>query len=45
MDTSTFAQKIKAKYPAYQNVDDATLVTKFIEKYPVYKQEQIPTNL
>lgn len=39
MDTSTFAQKIKAKYPAYQNVDDATLVTKFIEKYPVYKSQ------
>lgn len=45
MDTSTFAQKIKAKYPAYQNVDDATLVTKFIEKYPVYKSQvqQEPT--
>jgi len=39
MDTSTFAQKIKAKYPAYQNVDDATLVNKFIEKYPVYKSQ------
>lgn len=39
MDTTTFAQKIKAKYPAYQNVDDATLVTKFIEKYPVYKSQ------
>ncbi len=39
MDTSTFAQKIKAKYPAYQNVDDATLVNKFIEKYPEYKSQ------
>jgi len=39
MDTTTFAQKIKAKYPAYQNVDDATLVTKFIEKYPIYKSQ------
>lgn len=39
MDTSTFAQKIKAKYPAYQNVDDATLVKKFIEKYPEYKSQ------
>jgi len=39
MDTTTFAQKIKAKYPAYQNVDDATLVSKFIEKYPVYKSQ------
>ena len=45
MDTSTFAQKIKAKYPAYQNVDDATLVNKFLEKYPVYKSQiqQEPT--
>lgn len=45
MDTSTFAQKIKAKYPAYQNVDDATLVKKFIEKYPEYKSQvqQEPT--
>lgn len=39
MDTSTFAQKIKAKYPAYQSVDDATLVTKFLEKYPEYKSQ------
>lgn len=39
MDTTTFAQKIKAKYPAYQNVDDATLVKKFIEKYPEYKSQ------
>lgn len=39
MDTITFAQKIKAKYPAYQNVDDATLVSKFIEKYPEYKSQ------
>lgn len=37
MDTTTFAQKIKEKYPAYQNIDDATLTAKFIEKYPVYK--------
>ena len=39
MDTTTFAQKIKAKYPAYQAVDDATLVNKFLEKYPVYKSQ------
>jgi len=39
MDTTTFAQKIKAKYPAYQSVDDATLVNKFLEKYPVYKSQ------
>lgn len=39
MDTKTFAQKIKAKYPAYQNIDDATLVNKIIEKYPEYKSQ------
>ena len=39
MDITTFAQKIKAKYPAYQAVDDATLVNKFLEKYPVYKSQ------
>lgn len=39
MDTTTFAQKIKAKYPAYKNIDDATLVNKIIEKYPEYKSQ------
>ena len=36
MDTVTFAQKIKEKYPQYQNTDDITLVNKIIEKYPQY---------
>lgn len=31
-----FASKIRQKYNAYQDVDDSTLVSKFIEKYPVY---------
>lgn len=39
MDTTTFAQKIKQKYPAYQSVDDNVLVSKFVEKYPVYKSQ------
>lgn len=32
-----FAGKIREKYNAYQDVDDNTLVDKFLEKYPVYK--------
>ncbi len=31
-----FAQQIKAKYPAYQSVDNATLTQKMLAKYPVY---------
>lgn len=41
MDTVTFAQKIKEKYPQYQNTDDITLVNKIIEKYPQYKTQII----
>jgi len=33
---SEFAQKIKAKYPSYASVDDETLVTKILTKYPEY---------
>ena len=35
--TKEFAQKIRDKYNAYQNIDDNTLVSKFVAKYPVYK--------
>src|SRR5262245_49276304 len=31
-----FAQQIKAKYPQYANVDNATLTQKMLEKYPQY---------
>jgi hypothetical protein len=31
-----FAQTIKAKYPAYANVDNATLTQKMLAKYPQY---------
>ena len=35
-----FAQKIREKYNAYQDVDDqALLVDKMIEKYPVYADQ------
>lgn len=39
MSVKDFASKIKAKYPAYANVDDNQLVTKMLEKYPVYKDK------
>lgn len=31
-----FAQKVKAKYPEYKDVDDEVLATKMLEKYPEY---------
>ena len=34
-----FADKIKAKYPVYQKMDNAELVDKIIAKYPVYKDQ------
>ncbi len=33
---SEFAKKIKQKYPAYNNVDDSTLVSNVLKKYPAY---------
>lgn len=35
---SEFAQKIKAKYPEYKDVDDSTLTSKMLEKYPEYRE-------
>ena len=35
------AEKIKAKYPTYQDMDNAVLVEKIIAKYPVYKEQLI----
>jgi len=34
-----FAQKIREKYNAYQDVDDQLLVDKMIEKHPVYADQ------
>ncbi|HLW32237.1 MAG TPA: hypothetical protein VKX40_08235, partial [Aequorivita sp.] len=34
-----FAQKVKSKYPQYQNIKDDELVNKMIEKYPSYKDQ------
>ena len=36
---SEFAQKIKAKYPAYAEMDDNELVDRMLKKYPTYKSQ------
>lgn len=41
MNTEDFANKIKAKYPQYADMDNTELVNKIIAKYPVYKQSII----
>lgn len=37
MDEHTFAAKIKAKYPDYQNLDDAELSRRILARYPDYR--------
>lgn len=39
MNPQQFAQKIKAKYPQYKNIDDVELSRKIIEKYPAYASQ------
>ncbi|KKK65611.1 hypothetical protein LCGC14_2972410, partial [marine sediment metagenome] len=34
----SFAQRIKQKYPAYAGVEDAELVERIVEKYPMYRE-------
>lgn len=34
-----FAQKVKAKYPEYKDVNDSVLVEKMVAKYPEYKEQ------
>lgn len=36
LSTTDFANKIRQKYGAYQDVDDNTLTQKFLARYPVY---------
>ena len=36
LSQADFASKIRDKYNAYQDIDDSTLVSRFLEKYPVY---------
>ena len=43
MDVKTLGQKVKAKYPQYQNMSDEDIGTKMMAKYPQYgdvKQDQ-----
>lgn len=42
MTPQEFAQKVKAKYPEYNNIDDAELTNRIVQKYPQY-QSQIAT--
>ena len=39
MDYNEFAQRIKAKYPEYKDMDNKELATKIIDKYPEYKSQ------
>ena len=38
MNYTQFAQRIKNKYPQYQDIDDLELANKVISKYPQYQQ-------
>lgn len=45
MTPQEFAQKIKSKYPQYQNIDDVELSRRIIKKYPQYApQVEMPVN-
>lgn len=37
MTIDEFGRSVKAKYPSYNNIDDAELGRKVLEKYPVYR--------
>lgn len=39
LSVDEFAEKIKAKYPQYKDMDNLELTNKIIEKYPVYKDQ------
>ena len=39
LSVSEFAAKVKSKYPEYKDVEDSLLVSKMIEKYPVYANQ------
>ena len=44
MTTQELAQAIRAKNPQYNNIDDTTLTTAWIKKYPVYQSHLDDTN-
>ena len=39
MTKQELAQKVKAKYPQYQNIEDNELADKILAKYPVYQSQ------
>ena len=39
MTKQELAQKTKAKYPPYKDIDDIELADKIIAKYPVYQSQ------
>jgi len=39
LSVDEFAEKIKAKYPQYKDMDNLELTNKIIAKYPVYKDQ------
>ena len=39
MDYNEFSEKIKQKYPQYQDIDNKELAQKMIAKYPEYKEQ------
>jgi hypothetical protein len=39
LSVTEFAASVKSKYPEYKDVDDSILVSKMIEKYPVYANQ------
>ena len=41
MNYNEFAQKIKAKYPEYADMDNLELTQKIIAKYPEYKEQVV----
>jgi hypothetical protein len=43
LTTDQFAESVKAKYPEYKNVDNATLAQKMIAKYPQYAEKVATT--
>ena len=38
-----FAASIKAKYPQYAEIPDDELVTRILDKHPVYRDKNIAT--
>jgi hypothetical protein len=39
LSVAEFSAKVKLKYPQYKDVDDSVLVSKMLDKYPVYSEQ------